>query len=104
MVENKETVSFKVCMIGESGVGKTCVAQRYVNDKFSTNFQATTGGNLLSKTETVQLPGDTAPTKVRLQIWDTAGQDAYRSITSTYYKGAQAVVMIYDSTSNESFE
>lgn len=42
--------------------------------------------------------------RVKLQIWDTAGQDAYRSITSTYYKGADCVVLIYDSTSAESFD
>ena len=104
MVDLKEeTLSYKVVMLGESGVGKTCIVNKYINNSF-TNTTPTIGSNYCSKVETVQPRGVPLPVKVRLQIWDTAGGEQFRSLSSIYYKGASAVCLIYDSTNLESFE
>ena len=96
--------TFKVCIVGESGVGKTCLVERFVHERYTMNSQATIGSALLSKTLDVQLEACSQDQKVKLQLWDTAGQDVYRSITATYYRGADCVIMVYDSTSYDSFE
>jgi|688.fasta_scaffold984171_2 GTPase SAR1 family protein len=61
-------------MLGESGVGKTCIVSRYINDTFTHN-PCTTGANYNSKVESVKLEGMTKNVKVKLQIWDTAGSE-----------------------------
>lgn len=66
--------------------------------------EATIGSNFSSKIETVKPQGVVQPVKVKLQIWDTAGSEQFRSLTPIYYKGAAAVCLVYSSTSKESFE
>ncbi len=61
-------------MLGESGVGKTCIVNRYISDMF-THIACTTGANYSSKVEMVKLEGMTQTVKVKLQIWDTAGSE-----------------------------
>lgn len=104
MAEAKSTEqSYKIVMLGDAGVGKTCIVQRYINNKF-TETEATLGSNYSAKVIQIQPPGKLQPVKVKLQIWDTAGGDQFRSLTPIYYKGAAAVVLCYDSTSSDSFE
>ena len=91
-------------MLGQSGVGKTCIVNKYVKGTFNSGVEATIGSNYSSKTETVKPEGVATPVKVMLQIWDTAGSEQFKSLTPIYYKGAHAVCLVYDSTSAESFE
>ena len=94
---SKKDVSIKVVLIGNSGVGKTCISQRYVNDKFIANEQSTVGASYFQKT----LEIDGKP--IQLDIWDTAGQEKYRSMGKMFYKDALIVLFVYDITDKKSF-
>jgi len=86
----------RVVLLGESGVGKSSVAYRVVHGNFIENSSATIGAAYLSKT--VYLQDDT----VRLDIWDTAGQDKYAALAPMYYRTASAAVVVYDVTDKRS--
>ena len=88
----------KLLMIGDSGVGKTCLLLRYANDSFSPTFITTIGIDFKIKT----VPIDNHV--VKLQIWDTAGQERFRTITTSYFRGAQGILLVYDVTDRGSFE
>ena len=90
-------------MLGESGVGKTCIVSRYINDSFTHN-PCTTGANYNSKVESVKLEGMTKNVKVKLQIWDTAGSEQFRALAPIYYREAAAICLVYDSTNIDTFE
>jgi small GTP-binding protein len=89
---------FKVVVIGDSGVGKSCLLIRFAEDKFSDEHVSTIGVDFTNRT--VDVGGD----QVKLQLWDTAGQERFRTVTSTYYRGAQGIVVIFDVTERRSFE
>lgn len=92
-------IAFKVMLLGDSAVGKTCVLVRFKDGAFlGGNFIATVGIDFRNKVLTV----DNA--KVKLQIWDTAGQERFRSVTHAYYRDAQALLLLYDITSKSSFD
>mmetsp|Transcript_16219 Transcript_16219/g.41143 ORF Transcript_16219/g.41143 Transcript_16219/m.41143 type:complete len:212 (-) Transcript_16219:189-824(-) len=91
-------MQIKLLMIGDSGVGKTCLLLRYANDSFSPTFITTIGIDF--KIKTINL-GDKV---VKLQIWDTAGQERFRTITTSYFRGAQGILLVYDVTDRGSFE
>lgn len=91
-------IIFKVLILGDSGVGKTSLMYRYVNDKFPYQSQATIGADWFNKE--VEVDGK----KVTLQIWDTAGQERYRSLSSAFYRGASGVLFCYDITNGKSFD
>lgn len=80
---------FKIIIAGSSGVGKSSVLLRFVDNIYSDNLLSTIGVDF--KFKTLDLKGK----KIKLQIWDTAGSEAFRSIVSAYYRGADAVVLIY---------
>ena len=80
-------------------VGKTSLMNRYHSKKFSGQYKATIGADFLSKE--IQLEGDRLAT---LQIWDTAGQERFQSLGVAFYRGADAVVLVYDVTDPQSFE
>ena len=84
----------KVLLLGDAGVGKTCVLQRFADGTFVSSTRATVGMDL--KRTTIDLDG--TGEKVTLQIWDTAGQEMFRSIIASYYRGAHGVVLMYDVT------
>ncbi|KAH8051978.1 GTPase [Aureococcus anophagefferens] len=84
-------------MIGDSAVGKTSLLLRYANDTFSSTFITTIGIDF--KIKTVDLDGK----RVKLQIWDTAGQEQFRTITRSYFRGAQGIVLVYDITDRGTF-
>ena len=88
----------KVIIIGDSGVGKTNIILTFVGQVFRENYVATIGVDFKAKTIAVD------DKKVKLQIWDTAGQQRYRTITQTYYKGASAIILTYAIDSRQSFE
>lgn len=91
-------MQIKLLMIGDSGVGKTCLLLRYANDSFSPTFITTIGIDF--KIKNVDIEGK----RVKLQIWDTAGQERFRTITTSYFRGAQGIVLVYDVTDRRSFE
>lgn len=89
---------FKVLLIGDSSVGKTSVLLRYVDDKFNAEFQTTIGVDF--KVSSFQMNGKT----IKLQLWDTAGQDRFKNIVASYYRGAHGIMLMYDITSQTSFQ
>ena len=95
---SEPSITFKILTIGESGVGKTCVLRRFVEDKFLKNHLATIGIDF--KTKTLNINNQ----EIKLKIWDTAGQERFRNITTQYYKGADGIVLVYDVTDEASYD
>mgnify|MGYP002863962065 CR=1 FL=1 len=95
----KKEVLYKILLLGDSSVGKTCFLMRYTDNTFQEIHMSTIG--LDYKLKNVQLDDGKM---VKIQIWDTAGQDRFRSITKNYYKGAHGIILIYDITNKKSFE
>jgi len=89
---------FKLVLIGDSGVGKSCLLLRFADDNFTDSYISTIGVDFRFRTITIDKK------TVKLQIWDTAGQERFRTITSAYYRGADGIIMVYDVTSQESFD
>lgn len=89
---------FKLVLIGDSGVGKSCLLLRFADDSFTDSYISTIGVDFRFRTVTIDMK------TVKLQIWDTAGQERFRTITSAYYRGAHGIIMVYDVTNYESFE
>uniref|UniRef100_A0A3P9PPQ1 small monomeric GTPase n=1 Tax=Poecilia reticulata TaxID=8081 RepID=A0A3P9PPQ1_POERE len=98
MAKKTYDLLFKLLLIGDSGVGKTCVLFRFSDDAFNTTFISTIGIDF--KIKTVELQGK----KIKLQIWDTAGQERFHTITTSYYRGAMGIMLVYDITNAKSFE
>ncbi|XP_064640522.1 ras-related protein Rab-22A-like [Lineus longissimus] len=86
----------KICLVGKMGVGKTCIAERFVSETFKVT-ETTIGA--LFMTKTFILDG----TVYKFQIWDTAGQEKYRALAPMYYRGAAAAIVVYDITEEDSF-
>lgn len=91
-------MTMKLLLVGDSGVGKSCLLLRFVEDKFVPSFITTIGIDF--KIRTIEINGK----KIKLQVWDTAGQERFRTITTAYYRGAMGIVLVYDVTSEASFE
>ncbi|CAI5696811.1 ras-related protein Rab-15-like isoform X2 [Oreochromis aureus] len=89
---------FRLLMLGDSGVGKTCMLRRFTESDFDTTHISTIGIDF--KMKTLEVDG----TKVRVQIWDTAGQERYQTITKQYYRRAQGIIFVYDITDKLSFK
>ncbi|XP_044472690.1 ras-related protein RABE1c-like [Mangifera indica] len=87
----------KLLLIGDSGVGKSCLLLRFSDDSFTTSFITTIGIDF--KIRTIELDGK----RIKLQIWDTAGQERFRTITTAYYRGAMGILLVYDVTDESSF-
>jgi len=98
MAKKTYDLLFKLLLIGDSGVGKTCILFRFSDDAFNTTFISTIGIDF--KIKTIELKGK----KIKLQIWDTAGQERFHTITTSYYRGAMGIMLVYDITNLKSFE
>ena len=89
---------FILVLIGDSGVGKSCLLLRFADDKWTDSYISTIGVDF--KIRTIELDKKT----IKLQIWDTAGQERFRTISSTYYRGAHGIIVVYDITNMDSFK
>ena len=92
--------NFKVVVVGDANVGKTSLLHRYAKGDFYSNSEPTISPTPL--TRMIEFPGSGA--KAKLQIWDTAGQEKYRSVTPIYYRDAAAAICVFDVTNRESLE
>ena len=99
--EDDDAQTCKVVLLGESGVGKTCIIARFINNTFEENLISTTGASYAGKTMTFDEYGGKS---IKFEIWDTAGQEKYRSLTKIFYKDAGAAILVYDITWKESYE
>lgn len=88
----------KVVLVGDASVGKTSILNRYITGSHGTNISPTLGASFTTKL--VESEGE----NVKLQIWDTSGEERYRSMAPLYYRGANVVVLVYDLTSEQTFK
>ena len=91
----------KVVLLGESSVGKTCIITRFIDNLFQQDVITTTGASYATKSI---LYKDYHNKIIKFEIWDTAGQEKYRSLTQIFYKDAAIAILVYDITSEKSFE
>ena len=101
-MSDKDAIPFKVVMLGDSSVGKTCLVKRFIDNSFDSMTKATIGQDFKSKSMKVSSQG--VEQTIRLQIWDTAGSEEYKSLTQMYYKNANAFCLVYDSTNKATFD
>ena len=101
--------SVKVVLLGESGVGKSSLALRFVTDEFRPYSEATIGASFMSKSMSIPpTPDDEKEQKlpernISFKIWDTAGQEKYRSLAPMYYRGSSAAILVYDIANPSTF-
>jgi Ras-related protein Rab-1A len=88
---------FKLLIVGESGVGKTCMLLRFADNQFEENFLSTIGVDF--KVRELDVDGK----RVKLQIWDSAGQERFRNITTSYYRNCGGIIIVYDITRHDTF-
>ena len=93
----KYDYSFKMIVIGDAGVGKSCLTNRAAKDKFISNYSPTIGFEFLSFSTNIDNK------IIKLQIWDTCGQEVYRSLITNFYRNASLAMMVYSIDSKESF-
>ena len=89
--------SYKVLLLGNSSVGKTCILIRFSEDTFNDNYEVTIGLNYRIKTITL----DNTP--IKMQIWDTSGEEKFKAIAKNFYRGAHGVLLVYDICQKNSF-
>ena len=104
MVESGDLIEFKICLVGDTEVGKTCILNRFLDDRFSAKEPLTLGANFKSKIMFVNPGSLSEPLKVKLNVWDTAGQERFQALTKIYMQGADAVLMAYDITKQCTYE
>lgn len=93
------TKTIKVVLVGESGVGKTCIISRFITNQFNCEEPSTDYASFATKT----LSFNDNKKKIKFDIWDTAGQEMYRSIGKIFYNDAKVVILVYDISSKKSF-
>nr|CAH7763641.1 unnamed protein product [Callosobruchus chinensis] len=93
---------FKVVLVGNAGVGKTCLVRRFTQGLFPPGQGATIGVDFMIKT--VEVGNEKVKVFFQLQIWDTAGQERFRSITQSYYRSAHALILVYDISCQPTFD
>lgn len=98
MREEELEVALKVVIVGNGGVGKSSMIQRYCKGTFMKDYKKTIGVDFLERQ--IEVDGE----EVRLMLWDTAGQEEFDAITKAYYRGAQACVLAFSTTDRDSFE
>ena len=98
--DGSQAITCKVVLIGESGVGKTSIINRFVNNNFSSVLMSTSGANFSSKTIFLEEENKS----INFEIWDTAGQEKYRSLAKVFYKNSAVCVLVYSITDAHSME
>jgi small GTP-binding protein len=98
MIGRKFDFSLKVVVVGDSGVGKTCLLLRYVRDIYDPDTQPTLGVEFMTKIL------ETERHRIQLQLWDTAGQELFRSVTRGYYRGSAGALLVFDISNRDSFD
>ncbi|KAJ1403118.1 Small GTPase superfamily [Sesbania bispinosa] len=96
--QDAKNLRVKLVLLGDSGVGKSCIVLRFVRGQFDPTSKVTVGASFLSQTIALQ-----DSTTVKFEIWDTAGQERYAALAPLYYRGAAVAVIVYDITSPDSF-
>ena len=100
MSENNDAC--KVILVGESGVGKTCIILRFISNEFHEGQNSTTGANYATKS--LELKFKKFNKNLKYEIWDTAGQEKYRGLAKLFYKDAGIAILVYDISNKESFK
>ena len=100
MSNSKQDTEHKIVLLGDSGVGKTCIISRFISGQFDINVNSTNGASYASK----KIDYPELGKSLMLDIWDTAGQEKYKSLTKFFYKDAAMVILVYDITRKESFD
>ena len=98
--DEKKAIPCKVVLIGESGVGKTSIISRYMTNTFSPTLGSTPGANFTTKTVYLEKENQS----IKFEIWDTAGQEKFRSLAKVFYKNAAICILVYEITRRASFE
>lgn len=88
---------FKMLLVGDPSVGKSSLLLRFVDDVYTGRYETTIGVDFKTRTTSI------GESRVKLNIWDTSGEERFRSVTSGYYRGAHGVIIVYDVTVRESF-
>ena len=99
-MEDKDNITCKVVLVGDTGVGKTCIIERYVNKKYSELTESTITSTYFHKEINIKNYNK----KIALDIWDTAGQELYRALAKNFYLNATIGILVYDVRRRESFE
>ena len=100
MLDDDDYLVCKVVLVGEAGVGKTSIIQRFTTNFYSSNQKSTSGSNFIEKRIEFKDIGQ----KIKFEIWDTAGQETFRSLARMFYINASVCIMVYDITSKKTFE
>ena len=103
MSENTDKITYKMIIIGDSAVGKTCIFKKITSGTFNEKSISTIGMDRRTLAFTIK-NSEGNDIEVEVQLWDTAGQERFRSITTSYYKSSQGLILMYDITKKESFD
>ena len=99
--EEEDEEICKVVLLGQSGVGKTCIISRFINNTFEEGLMSSNGASYISKNSTFPEYGNRT---IKFEIWDTAGQEKYRALNKIFYKDASICILVYDITDEASFK
>ena len=99
--EDEEEEVCKIVLLGESGVGKTCIISRFINNTFEEGLMSTNGASYASKS---CIFPEYENRTIKFEVWDTAGQEKYRALNQIFYKDASICILVYDITSEVSFK
>ena len=98
MFDEDDYLVSKVVLIGESGVGKTSIIQRFITNIFNPQQKTKGGANFIEKKMEIN------DFKIKFEIWDTVGQERFRSLAKVFYNNASVCIMVYNITSKKSFD
>ena len=98
MSKNEDALDIKMILLGESGVGKTSIISRYVENKFSADVMSSSSMTFVSKKLTIDKQ------KIQLNIWDTVGQEKYRALSKLFFKDTKIVVLVYSIANLNTFQ
>ena len=97
--QEEKVYEIKICLLGDVYVGKTSIASRFCKNSFSDIYRNTIGGAY--QTQTILLDNNV---KIKLHVWDTTGDEKFKSVTNLYYRDAQVAILTYDVTKQETFD